>query len=167
MNRRGRPLTSHEAVLNTITATTTRTGLRVEAALDQGSYPTGIAVSHDQLQALPITAHTDHGQWNYSIAPTGGAVPAPHSDERAAARTRALHTLADPRLTGMNSSELDALRARLAPDQQSAGRTAPLRTARRQTRRHHRPQPITALGRGRGPAHCRLPAAGLPAKGAV
>lgn len=119
MNWRGRPLTSHEVVLNTITATTTRTGLRVEAALDQGSYPTGIAVSHDQLQALPITAHTAHGQWNYSIAPTGGAAPAPHSDERAAVRTRALHMLADPRLTGMNSGELDALRARLAPDQQA------------------------------------------------
>jgi hypothetical protein len=119
MNWRGRPLTSHEVVLNTITATTTRTGLRVEAALDQGSYPTGIAVSHDQLQALPITAHTDHGQWNYSIAPTGGAAPAPHADERAAARTQTLHMLADPRLTGMTTGELDALRARLAPDQQA------------------------------------------------
>src|SRR5207248_2051096 len=49
MNWRGRPLTSHEVVLNTIAATTTRTGLRVEAALDHGSYPTGIAVSRDQL----------------------------------------------------------------------------------------------------------------------
>lgn len=87
MNWRGRPLTSHEVVLNTITATTTRTGLRVEAALDQGSYPTGIAVSKDQFQALPITAHSDHGQWNYSIAPTGSTAPAPRGDERAAART--------------------------------------------------------------------------------
>lgn len=119
MNWRGRPLTSHEVVLNTIAATTTRTGLRVEAALDHGSYPTGIAVSRDQLQALPITAHADHGQWNYSIDPTGGATPAPRSDERAAARAQTLHMLADPRLTGMTSDELDALRARLGPDQRA------------------------------------------------
>jgi DDE family transposase len=77
MNWRGRPLTSHEVVLNTIAATATRTGLRVEAALDHSSYPTGIAVSRDPLQALPITAHATHGQWNYSIAPTGGTAPAP------------------------------------------------------------------------------------------
>ena len=45
MNWRGRPLTSHEVVVNTIAATTTTTGLKVEAVLDTGSYPTGIAVS--------------------------------------------------------------------------------------------------------------------------
>ncbi|MFJ9034878.1 ISAzo13 family transposase [Streptomyces sp. NPDC102274] len=119
MNWRGRPLTSHEVVLNTIAATTTRTGLRVEAALDRGSYPTGIAISRDQLQALPITAHAKSGQWNYSIAPTGSTAPAPCSDERAAARAQTLHMLADPRLTGMTTDELDALQARLAPDQQA------------------------------------------------
>jgi hypothetical protein len=64
MNWRGRPLTSHEVVLNTFAATTTRTGLRVKAALDHGSYPTGIAISRETLHALPITAHADHGQWN-------------------------------------------------------------------------------------------------------
>lgn len=118
-NWRGRPLTSHEVVLNTIAATTTRTGLRVEAVLDQGSYPTGIAVSRDQLQALPITAHDDHGRWNYSIAPAGGTALAPHADERAAARTRTLQMLADPRLTGMTTSELDELRTQLAPIQEA------------------------------------------------
>ncbi|MFD3782277.1 ISAzo13 family transposase [Streptomyces sp. NPDC058612] len=119
MNWRGRPLTSHEVVLNTIAATTTRTGLRVEAVLDQGSYPTGIAVSREQLQTLPITAHADHSKWNYSIAPAGGTAPAPRADERAAARRRTLHMLADPRLIGMTTSELDALRAQLAPAQEA------------------------------------------------
>jgi hypothetical protein len=117
MNWRGRPLTSHEVVLNTIAATTTRTGLRVEAALDHGSYPTGIAVSRDQLPGLPITAHADHSRWNYSIAPAGGTDAAPRADERTAARERTLQTLADPRLTGMNTGELEALRAQLAPAQ--------------------------------------------------
>ncbi|MFJ1656702.1 ISAzo13 family transposase [Streptomyces sp. NPDC088337] len=120
MNWRGRPLTSHEVVLNTIAATTTRSGLRVEAALDEGSYPTGIAVSREQIQALPITAHDQHGRWNYSIAPTGTTAPAPRADERAKARAQALQMLADPRLTGMSTVELDALQAKLASHQAAA-----------------------------------------------
>ena len=48
MNWRGRPLTSHEVVVNTIAATTTRTGLTVDAQLDTGSYPKGIKIAdHD------------------------------------------------------------------------------------------------------------------------
>jgi len=116
-NWRGRPLTSHEVVLNTIAATTTRTGLRVEAVLDHGTYPTGVAVSRDQLQALPITPHAEHGQWNYSIAPTGASTAPPSADQRAAVRTQALQLLADPHLTGMSTAQLDALQTRLAPAQ--------------------------------------------------
>lgn len=44
INWRGRPLTSHEVVVNTIGSTTTRTGLTVHAELDPGTYPTGITV---------------------------------------------------------------------------------------------------------------------------
>ncbi|WP_369394728.1 ISAzo13 family transposase [Streptomyces sp. CG1] len=117
MNWRGRPLTSHEVVLNTITATTTRTGLRVEAALDRGSYPTGVAVSRDQRRALPITAHAQHGRWNYSIGPNGTTAVVPRADERAAARAQTLQMLADPRLTGMSTSELNTLQDQLAPVQ--------------------------------------------------
>ncbi|MEV7189730.1 ISAzo13 family transposase [Kitasatospora sp. NPDC093102] len=122
MNWRSRPLTSHEVVVNTIAATRTRAGLRVEAALDTGSYPTGIQVSREQLQALPITAHDQHGKWNYSLAPTAGdnpAQPPQSADERAAARTQTLRMLADLRLTGMTGTELDALRARLASGQEA------------------------------------------------
>ncbi|MEV0537530.1 ISAzo13 family transposase [Kitasatospora sp. NPDC050463] len=122
MNWRGRPLTSHEIVLNTVAATTTTAGLRVEAALDTGSYPTGVQVSREQLQALPITAHDHHGKWNYSIAPADGGTTAPApqgADARTNALTQALLMLADPRLTGMSVGELDALRARLAPDQEA------------------------------------------------
>ena len=72
MNWRGRPLESHQVILETIRATTTRAGLRVQAELDTGSYPTGIEVSKKQmkdLEAQVITAHEFHGDWNYSIAP--------------------------------------------------------------------------------------------------
>jgi transposase len=64
MNWRGRPLTSHEVIVNTIAATTTRTGLTVRAGLDTGAYDTGVKVSDRQMDALPLTRHDWHGDWN-------------------------------------------------------------------------------------------------------
>ena len=49
MNWRGRPLTSHEVIVQTIAATTTRTGLTVSAELDPGQYPKGIKISDRQI----------------------------------------------------------------------------------------------------------------------
>ena len=69
MNRRGRPLTSHEVIVDLIAATTTRQGLRVHAERDQGTYPTGVSVSDAQLAAVPLQPHDFHGEWNYTIAP--------------------------------------------------------------------------------------------------
>ena len=72
MNWRGRPLESHQVILETIRATTTRTGLRVQAELDTGSYPTGIKITNKQMKNLTaqvITPHEFHPDWNYSIAP--------------------------------------------------------------------------------------------------
>src|SRR5215203_5788341 len=66
-NWRGRPLTSHEVVVNTIAATTTRTGLRVHAELDTGLYPLGVTIDDEQLAALPLTTHDWHGDWNYTL----------------------------------------------------------------------------------------------------
>jgi hypothetical protein len=119
MNWRGRPLTSHEVVVATIASTRTRTGLRVHAELDAGAYPLGIAVTREQLRLLPIEAHARHGQWNYTIAPTGGQVAPVGTEERTRARAAALHLLADPRLTGMSRDELAALAQTLAPAQQA------------------------------------------------
>ena len=51
-----------------IGATTTRTGLRVQATLDQGTYPLGAKVSDAELVAVSITRHDWHGEWNYTIA---------------------------------------------------------------------------------------------------
>jgi Rhodopirellula transposase DDE domain len=61
MNWRGRPLVSHEVVVDLIGATTTRTGLKVRADLDRGSYPTGVKVSDAELDAVPLTRHGWHG----------------------------------------------------------------------------------------------------------
>jgi hypothetical protein len=69
MNWRGRPLTSHEVIVDLIGATTTRQGLRVHAERDVGSYPKGVDVTDAELAALPLRPHAFHGEWNYTIAP--------------------------------------------------------------------------------------------------
>ena len=69
-NWRGRPLSSHEVIVNSIAATTTRTGLRVAAELDTDSYETGVRVSDGQMAALPLARHEWHGDWNYSLRPS-------------------------------------------------------------------------------------------------
>ncbi len=70
MNWRGRPLTSHQVMVELIAATTTTTGLKVRAQLDQGYYPTGIKVTDKQLAAVPLRRHDFHGDWNYTISST-------------------------------------------------------------------------------------------------
>ncbi|MDE3205087.1 MAG: ISAzo13 family transposase [Acidobacteriota bacterium] len=69
LNWRGKPLTTYRVVVELIAATTTRTGLKVQADLDTGSYPLGQKVTNAELAALPIRPHDWHGEWNYSILP--------------------------------------------------------------------------------------------------
>ena len=122
MSWRGRPLTSHEVVVKTIAATRTSGGLRVEAALDPGDYPTGVAISTERLDALPLERHAVHGTWNYTLRPqlASCCTAAAHVGEPgspAQRRQAMLQQLADLRLTGMTSTELEPLVATLAPAQ--------------------------------------------------
>lgn len=66
---RGRPLTSHEVVVNLIGNTRTSTGLTVQAELDRGSYPTGVTVSAEELAAVALVPASFRGEWNYTISP--------------------------------------------------------------------------------------------------
>jgi transposase len=66
-NWRGRPLESHEVVVNLIANTTTRTGLKIRTELDQRTYVKGIEVSKKEVKALPIEYHEFHGNWNYTV----------------------------------------------------------------------------------------------------
>jgi hypothetical protein len=68
-NWRGRPLVSHQAIVNLIGSTTTRAGLLVKAALDTNQYDTKIKVSDEQLARLKLTPHEFHGDWNYTLSP--------------------------------------------------------------------------------------------------
>ena len=74
MNWRGRPLTSHEVVVDLISATTTREGLAVRAELDNGAYPKGVKVSDAQMAALPLKEHPFHSDWNYTLVPPNANV---------------------------------------------------------------------------------------------
>ena len=67
MNWRGKPLRTYRTVVELIAATTTASGLRVEADLDQGHYPTGQKISDRDFKALPVNHHDWHGEWNYTI----------------------------------------------------------------------------------------------------
>jgi transposase len=69
MNWRGRPLTSHQVIVDLISSTTTATGLTVRCVLDTGSYPTGVRYARKDVEALPITYHDFHGAWNYTVRP--------------------------------------------------------------------------------------------------
>jgi Rhodopirellula transposase DDE domain len=67
MNWRGRPLISYQVVVNLIVATTTETGLRVQAELDTEVYPTKVKVTDEQLATVDLHPHHFHGEWNYTI----------------------------------------------------------------------------------------------------
>ena len=169
MNWRGRPLTSHNVVISSIAATTTRTGLTVQAGLDDGTYPTGVKVSNAQMAALPISRHPFHGEWNYTLRPAALAArpPAGNDQDRTPAALPELTGLA---AAGPGRADRPARRpapgpARAAgprPPGQRRPAQAPLRPAARlplpQPRRGHHPSPAP------GPArrHPRPPARHQP-----
>lgn len=68
-NWRGKPLTSHEVVVNLIASTRTNKGLTVRCHFDTGSYPKGVKVSDKELAQVNIERHNFHGEWNYTIKP--------------------------------------------------------------------------------------------------
>jgi hypothetical protein len=144
MNWRGRPLTSHEVIVQTIAATTTRTGLRVRAELDDSPYDTGVKVSDRQMDALPLTRHDWHGDWNYTLRPEAydqdAGAPEPFDQP-----SPDLAWLCHPALTGLPAAGWDALTATLMTlhDQQ--------REASLEKRRGHRPRIKAGQGTGRRP----------------
>ena len=135
MNWRGLPLTSHEVVVSTIAATTTRTGLTVHAEPGPGRYETGAKISDAQLAALPLTRHDWHPDWNYTLRPqphhTPAAAPAPP-----APAPPDLAWLTHPAITGLPARDLDALTAALT------GPAGQLREAALNRRRGYRPRQL-------------------------
>jgi hypothetical protein len=143
MNWRGRPLESHEVIVQSIAATTTRTGLRVHAQLDTGSYDLGVRVSDRQHEALPVTRHDWHPDWNYTLRPEAyeQISTSPHPFDQPSPDLAWLH---HPALTGLPAPEWDTLLTTLLTlhDQQ--------RETSLHKRRGHRPR-LTTAGTGRRP----------------
>ena len=69
MNWRGRPLISHEVIVNLIANTKTRSGLKVRSEIDTNSYPKGLVISDAEFAVIKIDLDKFHGEWNYSIRP--------------------------------------------------------------------------------------------------
>jgi hypothetical protein len=68
-NWRGRPLTSHETVVNLIANTRTETGLHIRAQLDRGKYNTEVKITDEEMASLHLVPSKFHGaDWNYAIA---------------------------------------------------------------------------------------------------
>ncbi|WP_438289644.1 ISAzo13 family transposase [Streptomyces sp. HUAS TT7] len=121
MNWRGRPLTSHEVIVNSIAATTTRTGLTVEAELDTRTYDTGLKVTDAEIDALAMSRHRFHGDWNYTLH-TDNAVRSTRTS-RGQAHTVLVQPvsrldavcLQAPELTGLTVTQLESLVRELTP----------------------------------------------------
>jgi transposase len=143
MNWRGRPLTSHEVIVNTIAATTTRTGLRVHAELDTNTYDTGAHIGDAQMDALPLDRHDWHGDWNYTLRPEAyrHINPDPDPFDQPSPDLAWLH---HPALTGLPAPQWDALIATLL------SLHGKQREASLDKRRGHRPRQA-APGTGRRP----------------
>jgi len=124
LNWRGRPLTSHDVIINTIGAVTTATGLTVTAMLDANRYATGTQVSDEEMHDLEtraLTRHAFHGEWNYTLLPVLRPAPEPRPEPAAlppaaaaqAALAPVVAALASPELTGLPRPGLAALAASL------------------------------------------------------
>jgi hypothetical protein len=72
-NWRGKPLVTHQVIVNLISATTTTSGLSVRSRLDKRIYPKGRRVSDRDLALVNLEPNAFHGEWNYTIHPTAAA----------------------------------------------------------------------------------------------
>jgi hypothetical protein len=71
-NWRGKPLVTHQVIVNLIAATTTKTGLHVRSHIDRRTYANGRRISNAQLALVNIEPHAFHGEWNYTIRSSTG-----------------------------------------------------------------------------------------------
>ncbi len=68
-NWRGKPLVSHQVIVQLISATTTQTGLNVACRIDNNLYPKGVTVSEEDMAVINLSYDDFHGEWNYTISP--------------------------------------------------------------------------------------------------
>lgn len=69
INWRAKPLTSLAVILELISHTTTKSGLKVTAIADTNHYQTGMKVTDAEMEQLNISRDDFHPEWNYTISP--------------------------------------------------------------------------------------------------
>jgi hypothetical protein len=69
INWRGKPLLSHQVIIQLIASTKTESGLNIICDIDGGHYPKGIKIPKSALRNLNILYDDFHGDWNYTISP--------------------------------------------------------------------------------------------------
>jgi hypothetical protein len=116
---RGRPLTSYDVIISTISAVTTKAGLAVTAVLDENEYPTGLETSDARMKDLEdraLTRHDWHGEWNYTLlaVPRPAPEPRPEPARPRPARPAGQGDLNRAPLTGADPAAVTALAAALA-----------------------------------------------------
>ena len=68
-NWRGKPLVTHQVIVELISATTTAAGLTARSRLDRTEYKKGIRISNKQMEEVNLHPAKLHGEWNYTIHP--------------------------------------------------------------------------------------------------
>jgi hypothetical protein len=113
---RGRPLTSYDVIISTISAVTTKTGLAVTSVLDENDYPAGLEISDARMKDIEertLTRHEWHGEWNCTLLAVPRPAPEPEPARTSPARLCSRDALSHPALTGASPAEAAALAAAL------------------------------------------------------
>jgi len=69
-NWRGKPLVTHQVIVELISATKTKSGLKVRSRLDERQYAKGRRISDGELAQVHLEPNRFHGEWNYTIHPS-------------------------------------------------------------------------------------------------
>ncbi len=63
-------MVSLAVIIQLISNTATKSGLKVQCGVDENTYEKEIKTSDAQLEELNITRNEFHGEWNYYISPS-------------------------------------------------------------------------------------------------
>jgi hypothetical protein len=164
-NWRGRPLTSLQTVVESISATTTRTGLTVTCVLDESDYPIGITCDPQHVRALPITHADFQGAWNYTIAPIPAAQRCTTRHRNHAERTGWAvwaERLMSAEVTGIPERAWEQLATKLHTARHGTGQSTPIKELMLAAVLHERHQlPVAQINRMMTPAMLRRDLADL------
>jgi transposase len=69
LNWKGKPLENYEAVVKLISATTTKSGLKIKARVDKKEYKKKIKITDNEFEEINLKFSNKFPKWNYTILP--------------------------------------------------------------------------------------------------